>query len=997
MKCHIFIIIDVMKKYNRIVNCNYMKLSVAITALFLSFLLQMGSLFAQTDPASPANWLYPEGNLQALRRQFFASKVQTVDSFMIKWTNPSISGDVKPLIGNIINNKRLSSDFRWAQNEITAVIGNNLVIIDAAGRTLKKSLLPAFVKDVSVLFDTLSEQINYFLVSPVVMGFETIETANTTDTLSFSYIGGYNHKADTVAILKRLALDLREFSPNIFASIKPVIGKRDGNNILVYSVVNMSNPDTSATNVPPYFRGMALFNTGKVLNTFPLPDIGDDSLRRITASPFLNISQPSLWYNDMNYSMLMPSYPDIKINTQINNSVIGLTQADRSYLIGLNLNGQNISTTFNTKDLTSNYDTNYRRPQTRPYYIDIMDANNPTDSLFILLAEEYTGIDGSVGRSKLHLLDKNGNFILGSNPGGISAFNGGQNHFWGISTGDMDGVSNNELLPYFPNNPGKELIITQSTRDFAYPGSKLQILRYRTGNQVPKASPPNSYLFEFDTVATQKISGWIAAVNDLDAKSDLKDEIVIADGSKLLVLNLRNYEDYLFRTGIPFDTLYFHEFRNQTISSVAIADLEGDELNELIVTTFDSLYVIGSPLKNTFVLMQPKIQSTPPDEYCPGDTVNFKWRNIIPGINTIAINYHTSIIDGKPASDTIKISGSIQNNTDTVSFQYEAESRLAGTEGRFFLYNAETGMLLDSTAYMIFNMPAISLNIPTAGNYIAGSNIKLDGTMICADSVFVDYSYDTANWFNITSVDLLGINSGTYYLTSTLPCPQFFNCTAADSDSLIYFRSRGGSAGVNDTSNIISLRVLPYPFPVSFDTTMYACPTKEFYWSNSMIPFPCDTVTVSASADGGQSFTLIDRVSASEGKYSWRIPLNLPKSLIMRFCCESSCIRLDTLIGNYQPKYIGIVAPNPFQPPYETLEVVYKVPEETNVTIRIFDAANRLVAEPVKNELRKPDLSYCDRWNGELPDGGYAANGIYYLSLEMSNGQKEVYHVFIKK
>jgi flagellar hook assembly protein FlgD len=119
--------------------------------------------------------------------------------------------------------------------------------------------------------------------------------------------------------------------------------------------------------------------------------------------------------------------------------------------------------------------------------------------------------------------------------------------------------------------------------------------------------------------------------------------------------------------------------------------------------------------------------------------------------------------------------------------------------------------------------------------------------------------------------------------------------------------------------------------------------------------------------------------------------------MYVRFCCEGSCIRIDTLIPDVKLKYISIVSPNPFRPGSEQVEFVYKVPIETNVSIRIYDENNRLVAEPAVSQPRVPGTAYCDRWSGKIWDGSYAANGMYYLSLELSNGAKEVYPVFVKK
>jgi hypothetical protein len=184
---------------------------------------------------------------------------------------------------------------------------------------------------------------------------------------------------------------------------------------------------------------------------------------------------------------------------------------------------------------------------------------------------------------------------------------------------------------------------------------------------------------------------------------------------------------------------------------------------------------------------------------------------------------------------------------------------------------------------------------------------------------------------------------------------------------------------------------------VEFDTCLTACPTKLFEWDTKDMKFACDTVSMSVSIDGGRSYSYVGSVPADEGSILWQVPTTLPDSVTLRFCCENSCIRIDTVLKEYKPEYISIIAPNPFKPPLETMEIIYEVPEETNVTIRIFDQNNRLVAEPVASQPRSPGYAYCDRWNGRIHNGGLAANGMYYLIMELSNGQKQIYPVYIRK
>src|SRR5690606_28991691 len=116
------------------------------------------------------------------------------------------------------------------------------------------------------------------------------------------------------------------------------------------------------------------------------------------------------------------------------------------------------------------------------------------------------------------------------------------NHYWSVAVGNVDGISSNEELPYYPNNPGREIIVTQSSRDFAVANSRISVLKYIGNESIPKTSPPNRFLSPFDTICTQRINGWIAAVNDLDGASDQKDEILVVNNSQIMLLQLRDYQ-----------------------------------------------------------------------------------------------------------------------------------------------------------------------------------------------------------------------------------------------------------------------------------------------------------------------------------------------------------------------------------------------------------------------------------------------------------------------
>lgn len=970
------------------IKMRFKKLNIISILTIAFFLFSPSASLCQSQLASPSCWLYPNGNYSATRYLSIPSSYQNIDSFIVKWTSPYIAGDVQPFIGNLINNPKIKNEFRWYPNEISAVIGDELIILEATGRKKPNTSLPPYIKGISFLFDTLSPSLGGTANSPLSMGLESIEYMNIKDSLAFAYLASFNHKFDTLSIIKRLAIDLREFTPNLFASVKPILGHQVGSNFNIYATVNMSKPDNSQNT--QYFRGLTEFNTGNTIYTFPVPDIGDNINSRVKLAPFVNISQPSLGYINGVAHLLLPCYPD-NIQNQVNNRFLNSTQANIPYLFCYRLQS-GIEQAFPPINLSFLMLPGDKRPIIKPYFIDATDNGNALPQ-FILIAEEYSGLDSSNGIAKLHIFDLDGNPITQTNDTNFPSFIGGQNHFWSIAIGNIDGNIRNELLPYYPNNAGKEIVATHSTRDFAYPGNRLMVLRYNPNSLVPKPSPPNTFLKPFDTIATMQINGWVAAVNDIDAAPDGKDEIFIVDGSKLLVLKMRDYSDFEFQIGIPFDTVLVMNFGYEFISNIAIADLEGDGKNDIIVVTWDSLYVIGSEIPGTIKFINPQpIGSV--QNYCIGDTINFIWQNILEGTKKVSI-YFREYRNGIPENELILIASDIENAGDTIRFNYTLDNRLINKTGRFLIQSKRNLAFQDSTLLIsVGKMTLFPQSLPR-NTYPANSWVTLQGRTECIDTIYAVYSINRTDWFSLDN-QTINLQNGEYRIICQLPCINYRDCLNYK-DTTIHLAIIANKSLYREIFPVGSIKLTPALLPLIYYESQTSCPTKTFKWMLPPLSIECDTIEILYSIDGGKSFIMLDKVPSSIGEYKWQVPTNFPTNINLRFCCVNSCLRIDTLLTDYKPSYISIVAPNPFNPTYETLEVVYEVPEEVYATIRIYDAANRLVAEPVSNLPRRPGLAYCDRWNGNTFAGSIASSGIYYLSLELSNGKREIYHIYVRK
>ncbi len=968
-----------------------------LTCILAFHFLPLPAIWPQM-PSSPSNWLFPDGNPEGTLYNIQPSNPQDLNGITVKWSTPAISGDVKPLIGNLISNDKIMNGFQFAPNEIAAVVGGKIIIVDAAGNVWSRTQLPPYIQNLSVLFDTTQTGLTTNTGNPLVMGLETIEYENMSDSLAFAYVAGFDHPADTTAILKRLAVDLRDYSPNISASIKPVFGKRDGDNILIYATINMVSPlvEDPPPIDPAFLRGFTVFNARVGQGSYPIPDVGDIIDSRLHLAPNVSPNQPSFsLHGSAKIASLLPVYPDMNTSYGIDDPFFGqTTYSDKPYLIGTDISSGLINYDILPTDLTTAIPIEAKRPYIRPYYIHLNDAGPGTDSIYILLSEGYMGIDSSHGTPRLHLLRSDGSFITYYDDPFSPSYAGTEDHLWSVAAGNVDGNASNQWQPYYPNNPGSEIIVTQSSRDFAVAGNKLTILRYNSGT-VPKPSPPGTELFPFDTICTQRMNGWVGAVNDLDRHPDGKDEIIMVDGATIRILKMRDYQDFLFKTGRPFDTLFTHTFKNETISSVAAADVEGDGLNDIVVTTYDSTYVIGSLIRNILEITQPVTEMSPPQEYCAGDTVKIRWVNRMKGQDKVNIHYYVYLNNNR-TGEIVPIDSNITNKSDTVEYLYVVDNEVIGTDGRFIVESSYyPSVIFDSTAILRLNNPFLVVDSLSTKTYMPGDMINFTGRVACVDSVAIEFQPDSAVWQRVWSEP---INfDWTYNISAEIPCLDFFSCAGADRDSILETRVVAFKEQWADTSNIFDLRILPKPFPVVFDTCESNCPTITFRWNPMAFEYNCENVNISLAPDASSSFSLLESVPLDDEAYVWEVPLNMPDSVVMRFCCESSCIRTDTTIRAYKPAYIQIVSPNPFNPPLEEVEITYNVPSETNVTIKILDQANRFVAQPVTAQRRLPNIAYCDRWNGIIWDGSTAQNGMYYLCLEMSNGIKEVYPIFVRK
>lgn len=982
------------------------------------FLWAAAAAHGQINAASPSNWLYPYGNAEATRQQMQPSAPQSFDSVGVKWVSDAVYGDVQPLVGNIVNNPRIIPSVVWAPNEVAAVIGGSLVVLGGDGRTVASEPLPPFVKNVSVLFDSTALLPDAFTIFPVIIGLEVIEHEAGQDSAARGYIAGYSTDSSRIEIVKRLAVDLRPYTPNNSASVMPVFGRSDGADMTVFSVVNMSNPQVffSPTTDPPFFRGLALFDTRDFRFPFPRPDVLDNFEERYTVGPDVSVAPPSITAsNGTAVKMLLPCFPSptLQLPAPIDNPFTDLTRPNNVYLFDLEIGGASaIAQGPAWQELTDIPAT--QRPRVRPLFVKLTDAGSTgggVEQLYILVTEEYSGRDNSSGTAALHLYDEDGVPLTFAPPivdAENSSFVGRRNHYWSVATGDVDGFAANESLPYYPNNPGNEIVVTYSSRDFVVANNRLMVLRYRTGNRLEKPTTSRDSLYYFDTVATQAMGGWVAAVNDFDGAPDGKAEIFVVDGTILRVLQMRDYDDVQFRIGSPFDTVATYPFGTESISAIAISDVDGDGLNDILVTTSQRTYLIGKSLLGVLDVIDPVVENTPPDSFCHGDTIPLRWVNYIGGNPTVNI-YFQPYVGGVASGARILIAGNVDNLSDTLVYPYIVNTPALTGDGRFVVESTLNASIRDSSAILRFLQSSIILDSPADGDvYRVGETVLLAGTTVCFDEVILEVTTSRTDTAWNTIAQVVVASDGTYSYLYDVPCLPLFDCFSADADSIARFRAVGVQTrpgGLADTTDDRMIVVRPDTLVIQQDPPMMiACPERMFRWLPTDLPTGCDVLSVSLSRDSGQTFVEFDTVMAAEAMYMWQLQTGLPDTVLLRFCCLDGCARTDILIPDARPRYVQIVAPNPFDPLQPSgagkpgVNVIYALDRTARVSITIYDQSNRVVSRPLRNEERFGGVVQCDNWDGFIDGTDRAAsNGMYYLVLETSDGTREVYPVYVAR
>lgn len=935
--------------------------------------------------AQQASWLYPRGSGTALPVQPIASAPQQLSAFVLKWRSPAIAGDVQPVVADIVPNTALPLGSGLASLEVAAVVGGKLALLDASGRALHSSQLPPFAQAISCVADSAQLPPALRQRLPSLLFLQTAESQTVRDSFAVAYIAGYDAASDTVALVTRLTYDLRPYAPNLFAWVRPVLAMPAGDALAVYSVLGTTTPqaDSSGRSIP-FVRGMGVTRVLPSLlgGTFPIPDAGDNVGERMTVAPHVGFDQPSIaQLSPTLWTCALPCTPSDD-STTIASPYGSQSNGHSAYLFCPQLSSGLLGERFGAIRLDTFLSAPASKPIVRPYWVELHDGSQLRR--FVLLAESYSGRDGSFGQAQLHLFADDGTPITLPSDRQNPPFRGRTDAGWSLAVGDLDGTSSNELLPFFPNNPGAEIVLTESSRELAVAGSRLMVLRYRSGSPVPKPSPAGSVLLPLDTIATFRITGWLAAVADLDGAADGKAEIVIADGSDLLVLRMRDYADPRFRTGSPFDTALFWRAPGEEITNVAIADLDGERRTDIVATTTKATYALGILAPNSLRIVAPS-DTTASTTVCSGDTIAVRWRFFYSGAHryTIAFEPDSGGTRRIVARDTL-VGG------DTMALAVPAQL-LRGLSGRFIVWLSADSTVCDTSSRVSVISGAVRFDTTAvASSYTAGSRAIIGGSAVCIDSVHLGVSFDNGrSWQPLPATVTVG--GGSFVASFDVPCIELAPLGGAD--TLVLVTAIGTSDADTVVSDTLRLRVLPAPVPLVVTSVQpgFCC---EYRVAAVPSAVACSVAAVYVRYALSEPWTLLDSLATDTVVVRGRIGSS--DTIAIRWACRNSCGRTDTTLVLRSQRLISAIAPNPVLRGQELCRILTTPRSTGSVTVRIFDSSDRLVRTLVADQVRIGGQMYCDVWDCRSDSGQLVLPGVYYVLARSGDGWESFEVLYVR-
>ncbi len=551
---------------------------------------------------------------------------------------------------------------------------------------------------------------------------------------------------------------------------------------------------------------------------------------------------------------------------------------------------------------------------------------------------------------------------------------------------------------YYRSNPLDEVIVA-----YADPtGAELEtnyLFVLRRDTSTIASSRDN---FGLDPFIQHRFQGRLMAAGDLVAERQTRrEELVVAYRGTVKILQLRDYNDPPFsRLGDTVRNDFFSVVSSFSLDgdvlSVAIADLDGDGSNDLIVTTTEATYAIGKKIPQPFGSITPEQGS-----YCPSQPITVRWNRRAGGgqdgvrvtLERDGTQIRTLAYGHRPAHATPLNPGT---GLDSITFQSDGLP-----PGRYRIRIADTvvASLNDVSTEFVIEQPTIDqFTITLAPEPAFGDLAELSATVLCSDSVRLLRSYDGSRWDTLSTVGTTGGTSAS--VRTTLTCPPDLECGATGTVT-IRFQFIDATSGALSALQTVQIPVPQYRLALNDSTSMSRRRTIRWDPAN----YGCEQLSIMLGTRTGQWLPLATSITASNGEYSFAVPNALSGPLQIRICCAdaagttcgyglSSTFEVPELPrGNY-------VAPNPYNPdsptPANGALIVYTLENSGSVTASIVDASRAEVRRLGDGEVQEPGRQSL-LWDGRNSRGEIVAGGTYICIIQSSSGEQVILPIIVTK
>ncbi len=926
---------------------------------------------AQQLPA----WWYPLGNPEGTRNNpVQLDSAQNAASLAIKWRNTRLKGSPTLLVG------ALATGSTPGAQQVVGASGSDVIVLGDRGLARSsvaygdRFLTPARVV-LTGLFNTssLTPRVGQ---RPTQIGIGVDRKPRDVNDELYCFL------ADADARPTKQAIPFVSGAENANVGIYPLF-RADGNMFMAVTLNSNAGQNITANTIRKYKIAVG---TGP-----------NELLWQYPAAPRLYPQQPAL--------LIDPSNKDT--GTYMGLGTLPYTaggvyaslppNADRTF--------SNEAYSITIRDDTTNGRKDYghietiRRPdeariqasESNTYFMVLQTSPGNSADYYRLITDEY---DGRPGRVDIPIPTLRLRHAFKATPDSIRPFRPGNdsvaasNRGWTIATADIDGTQPDRTVDAVKavNNTGEEILAAYRNLDGSeVVNNTLWALRLNALDKFPNDSIPLTSFVRYP------FSGRLMAVGHLvrdtvgNNTNVAKQEVLIAHRDTLRVLRLLDYDNSVFDRQRPEASPYFEVLAtfqlDSVITSVAIADVDGDRLNDIVVGTTGSTYCIGTPLARPFDSVH-----TDSASYCGTGTIRVYWNRTFGGDQAVRIR-----IVGTDGAEKLSVVPPVHTGPDPLNVGAGPDSVDIPTDGlrpgtyRAIVSDPSLQHIADTTSAFTIGGATIENFTVGASTPAFGEPIPISATVGCADEVRLVRSIDGGEWDTIAVVP---VDGSTADAADTVQCPGDL-CNAPESITVRYrYVDKWGitTSAERSVQLVVPSEALAVGSPMSG-----AVRERVVSWPADL--FPCGIVHVDIAAAGTDVWSTVASLSnPSAGSTTFLVPDSLGGTLRLRLCCSDGtgavCRRGLASFEIPPLPSEGFVAPNPFSParaPGETW-IYYKPRKAGPVSVTIYDAGRAAVATLVSNQVQEARFQRA-RWDGTNSRGEIVAAGTYICVIESSNEQ----------